>query len=142
MKKKTDWYCSLHFSKDSVNNPRRLFEAVLDEATDDLREMFKDDVESIKAIEEMETLVRGLYNHLVKQVEDFYLHNQWMERKDYAIAGQKQLHKREFGLAMNKYLGQEFSYKQYMKKHYASYGIRDTVTNKEERWSEFGGIGM
>lgn len=131
VKIKTDWYRALHFTKDSVNNPRRLFEAVLDETTDDLREMFKDDPESIKAILQMEELVSHLYNNLVKTVEDFHQHWYKEDRKTYAIAGQKYLNKREFGLAMNLYLGKEFSFREQMKKWYADYGIKDTVLEKE-----------
>lgn len=132
VKKKTDWYRALHFSKDSVNNPRRLFEAVLEETTDDLKEMFKDDPESLKAIAQMEELVSHLYNHLVSTVEDFYEVNKHLDRKDYAVNGQKVLDKKGFSLAMLLYQGKPFSYKEMMKKWYKEYGIKDTVQEKGE----------
>ena len=43
VKIKTAWYLALHHTKDSINSPRRLFEAVLEEATDDMRSLFYDD---------------------------------------------------------------------------------------------------
>lgn len=127
IKIKTDWYRTLHHTKDSVNNPRRLFEAVLDEVTDDLREMFKDDPYAMKSIIDMEKKVSVIYNDLVKSVEDFYTNNRDMERKFYAIKGQAELDSRKFGMVMMKYLGKEIDYKQNMKKWYKEFGVDDAI---------------
>ena len=126
VKKKTEWYLTLHHNKDSINSPRRLFESILEEATDDLKAMFFDDELLIKTIEEMELKVEHIYNHLVDTVEKFYDANKGLERKDYAILGQKHFTiKPEFGLAMNLYLDKENDYKAFLKKHYKTYGIED-----------------
>jgi len=128
---KTLAYLTLHKSKDSINSPRRLYEAVLYEATDDLRSLFHDDPVAISLIAEMEEKVDKLYNHVVDTVEKFYAANKDSERKEYAIAGQKELDKKFFGLAMNLYLGNDFSYKEFMVKRWKDFGIKDVEKVEE-----------
>jgi len=132
VKKKTIWYSALHKTKDSVTNPRRLFECVLEETTDDLRNLFHDDPYSLKLIEDMEVFVAKIYNHLVKTVDEYYEHNKDLDRKDYAIKGQTELDKKEFSLAMLKYTGKPFSYKEIMKKWYKDFGLADQSILEEE----------
>ena len=128
---KTLAYLTLHKSKDSINSPRRLYEAVLYEATDDLRSLFHDDPAAISIIAEMEVKVDKLYNHVVDSVEKFYDANKHLDRKDYAIAGQKELDKPFFGLAMNLYLDKPFSYKEFMVKRWKDFGIKDVEKEGE-----------
>lgn len=132
VKKKCSWYLALHHTKDSINTPRRLYEAVLEEATDDMRSLFHDDPLAIKLIADMEAFVEVRYNHLVDSVERFYERNKDSSRKDYAILGQKELEKTAFGLAMRKYTGQDFSYKEVMKKRWKSFGLKDEKVEVEE----------
>lgn len=127
VKIKTTWYLTRHYVKDSINAPRRLFEAVLEEATDDMRSLFHDDPVAIKLIEDMEQRVDKLYNHYVDIVERFYERNKELTRKDYAILGQKKLPGLAFPLAMNKYIGRDFSYKEWMKSHWKDFGIKDEI---------------
>lgn len=126
VKIKTEKYLSLHHAKDSVNNPRRLYEAILDEGIDDLRSMFYTDVVATKMIDEMQIKVDHMYNSMVKLVEEFYETNKTLERKDYAIKGQAELDRLYFGLAMSRYLGQTVDYKAFMKSKVKELGIRDT----------------
>lgn len=132
VKKKTMWYSALHHTKDSINNPRRLYEVVLDEASDDLKQMFQDDAYSLKAIEEMEVKVAGWYNKLVKSVEEFHDKYKDEDRKTYAIAGQAELDKLGFPLAMFLYQNKPFSYKEVMKKWYKEFGLVDESIAREE----------
>jgi len=132
VKVKTLWYLVQHRAKDSINYPRRLFEAVLAEATDDLRTLFHDDPLVIQRIEEMELFVEGKYNHLVDTVERFFERNKHMERKEYAILGQKELEKMHFGLAMSKYTGKEVNYKEFMAKKWKEFGLKDEPEGEEE----------
>lgn len=125
VKKKTTWYSVLHHTKESINNPRRLYECVLEEAIDDLRVMFADDAYSMKAIADMEIFVNGIYNHLVKRTETFYEENKDLDRKDFAIKGQQELDKKEFAIVMLIYTGKEFSYKELLKKWYDDFGLSD-----------------
>lgn len=130
VKIKTLKYLALHHTKDSINSPRRLFEAVLEEATDDMRTLFHDDKLAIKMIEEMEEFVDHHYNHMVDTVERFFERNRNLDRKEYAILGQQSLDRSFFGLAMTKYLGKSVDYKSHMKKNWKSYGLRDREENE------------
>ena len=124
-KAKTLWYLTQHRAKDSVNSPRRLYEAVIAEATDDLRSLFFGDRHVIAKIDEMEQKVGHWYNELVDQVETYHVENQHLERKEYAIKGQEELSKIVFGLAMQKYTGREINYKEFMIKKWKEFGIKD-----------------
>lgn len=131
VKVKTLWYLVQHRAKDSINVPRRLFEAVLAEATDDLRTLFHDDELVMHRIEEMELFVEGKYNHLVDTVERFYERNKHMERKEFAILGQSELEKMHFGLAMSKYTGKDVNYKEFMAKKWKEYGLKEESEETE-----------
>lgn len=130
-KVKTLAYIALHHSKDSVNIPRRLYEAVLHEATDDLKGLFFDDPQAISMIEEMEIFVENLMNNVVQSVETFYNNNNELSRKDYAILCSKTLLKVYRGLAMNLYLDKEFSYKEFMIKNWKQFGLAENVKSEE-----------
>jgi T4 RnlA family RNA ligase len=117
-KVKTNEYVSLHRAKDSINSNRRLFEVALNDATDDLRMLFVDDPYTLDRITEMEQIVGKAYNGTVEHVESFHRHNSGLSRKDYAILGQKELSKMEFGLAMQKYTGREPNYKEQVMKNF------------------------
>ena len=127
VKIKTEWYLVQHRAKDSINSPRRLYEAVLAEATDDLRTLFCDDPLVILKIEEMELFVEKIYNHLVDTVERFHKRNKGMERKEYAILGQEELTRHEFGLAMSKYVGKPVDYKDYLARKWKEFGVTDDL---------------
>lgn len=126
-KVKTEKYMSLHHAKDSINNPRRLFEAVVDEGVDDLRSMFAHDVLAIKQIDEMLEKVTGLYNHLVTVVEQYHAENKGKDRKDYAIGAQSLELKgiRLLGLVMTLYLGKDPDFKGFIKGKYKELGFKD-----------------
>lgn len=90
-KVKTDWYSALHFTKDSINVDSRLYECIINKASDDLKQMFSTDLYAIKKIEKMEQLVFSCYNKLVNDSEAFYFKNKNLERKEYALEVQKEL---------------------------------------------------
>lgn len=126
IKIKCDWYLSLHHAKDSVTNPRRLFECILDEAVDDLRSMFATDPLSIRQIDEMQVKVDHIYNSMVKSVETFYDDNKSLDRKSYAISAQENFKGTlYFGLAMSKYLNKPTDYKQFLKGKWKELGFKD-----------------
>ena len=132
IKIKTEWYLSLHHAKDSVNNPRRLFECILEEGVDDLRSMFSADPLAMRLIDEMQIKVNHLYNNMVKMVEDYYVENKDLSRKDYAIKAQ--VHFKDtlyFGLAMEKYINRPFSYKEFLKGKWCDLGLKDTSLSDE-----------
>lgn len=118
IKFKTDWYCIRHHTKDSVNNPYRLFAACLADATDDIKQLFERDTEALKRIEDMEVLTFNSHNHLITVVEAFFAENHTLTRKEYAIKGQEELTKLYFGLAMVLYSGRIPSYKEALLKNW------------------------
>lgn len=133
-KLKTDKYKALHHTKDSINVPRRLFEACVLGAADDLRSMFATDALACLQIDEMMEKVSKIYNHIHMTVHSFYnLHKNAYDdtdnpRKYYAIAGQKdeEIQKQGiFGLVMNLYVGKDADVADFMIKHYKDYGIKD-----------------
>lgn len=135
VKIKCDWYLSLHHAKDSVNNPRRLFEAILDEGIDDLRSLFHTDLVAMKMIDEMQVKVDHVYNSMVKAVEEFYNKNKELDRKSFALLGQKDPSLVNgklsyFGLAMNLYIGKENDYKAFLKGKWKELGLHDTALDK------------
>ena len=125
VKIKNNWYCTLHKTKDSINNPKALFQACLFEASDDLRSLFHDDELAMKQITAMETLVRKEYNHRSAQLQKFYDENKLLSRKDYAILAQQTFKDGIFPLAMNLYLGKDMGLKDWMMKNYREFGITD-----------------
>ncbi len=126
VKIKTMWYLALHHTKDNINSPRRLFEAVLEEATDDMRTLFHDDPLALRTIQEMEDFVAERYNHMVDMVERFYERNKGLDRKEYAILGQQEFAGTfYFSLVMNKYIGRDFSYKEFLKSKWKQLGLKD-----------------
>lgn len=129
-KVKTKEYCALHKTKDSVNNPKALFEACLYETSDDLRSIFHDDKVAIRSIENMENLVRKEYNHRYHVLQDFFNQNKDLSRKDYAIKGQSEL-KDMFSMAMNFYLGKCLGLKEWMMKNYRMF-VNDTIKVESE----------
>ncbi len=131
VKIKCAWYLALHHTKDSITIPRRLFECVLEEATDDLRALFHDDELAIKMIADMEEFVEVKYNHMVDQVERFYERNKHLERKEFAILGNAELERVYFGLAMNRYVGREVDYKAFLKGKWKHLGLKDEKVEYE-----------
>lgn len=127
VKLKTDEYVSLHHAKDSVTSPKRLMNVVLEEASDDLRQMFLDDAQALREIDQMEEFVTKLVNHLVKGAESFYEAHKSLERKDIAIKGQQELDRDQFSMVMGMYGGKEIDYKKYVMKNSKKY-LEDYVT--------------
>lgn len=128
VKFKNAWYLHRHRTKDSVNNVNSLFDAVLHEASDDLKGLFVEDPLAMQRIEEMEQLVIPLYNSYVKGVETFVAQHKHLDRKDFAILAQQEfpqahspLNKISFSAMMSLYQGKAPSYKELLSKHKRSF---------------------
>lgn len=125
-------YIALHQTKDSVNSPKKLFEAIIEEASDDLRAMFAGDEYVLNKIKEMEDHVQPIFNHIIKTVEEFYEQNKALSRKDYAIKAQKEA-PQFMGLIMNLYVGKKNNYKEFAKKMRKElFGVTDAEPEVEE----------
>jgi T4 RnlA family RNA ligase len=127
IKIKNDRYDTLHLTKDSINSNKRLFEAVIDEVTDDLRAMFSDDQHALDRIDKMERDVQPIFNHIVGTVESFVDHNKELDRKSFAIKAKAECSSL-MGLVMNMYLGHDNDYKTFAKKYRKEmFGVKDDV---------------
>ena len=126
VKVKNHKYLSLHKTKDSVNTPSRLFEAVINEYSDDLRGLFYDDPYSMNKLNVMEAQVIPIFNGIISTVESFHRWNAHLERKEYAIEAQT-VHPELIGLLMNEYLGRENDYKSFAIKNMAMFNINEQV---------------
>lgn len=135
-KVKTEKYCALHHTKDSITIPRRLFEACVNGGADDLRAMFATDAVAVMQIDQMDEKVRKIYNRLHMNVHGFYnTHKRAYDetenpKKYYALAAQQCPFLQEdgtFSLAMNLYIGRatEDDVKEFMIKNYKKFGIKD-----------------
>lgn len=132
VKHKTEAYCVLHKTKDSINTPRRLWDACVMETADDLRALFRDDPVAIVKIMDMEELASKAYTSVHKPVHNFFNENKDLDRKSYAIKGQELLNKSgTFALAMNLYLGKEANIKEFLIKNYKRFGISEEETVDE-----------
>lgn len=81
---KTDWYCSLHYTRDSIMVDSRLYEVVLQGGSDDLRQLFSTDQYCLEKIEKMEQLIFMCYNKLRADVDEFFEAYKHLDRKAYA----------------------------------------------------------
>lgn len=117
-KLKTDWYCSLHYKKENINTPRRLFECVVNEASDDLRQMFASDKMSLKKIEEFEYKYQPLYNSMIKICEQFVLDNKHLAVLDFVNKAKSELNQTYgyFNIVMQLYRGRTYNYKEHFLK--------------------------
>ncbi len=118
-KVKTNKYCSLHHTKDSILIESRLFNVVLDGGSDDLRQIFKDDAQSIESIKKMEQKVFMAYNSIISDVTDFYEKHKDLERKEYAQKVTSLLPQKYNlrGLAFTLYQNKVPDYKENLRKH-------------------------
>lgn len=110
IKIKTDTYCLLHKTKDSISTPKNLYESCLNDSSDDLKAMFIGDDITIKQIEEMEQKASIDLNTIKQECNIFYQANKHLDRKDYAIKNRETFQDGKFSLCMNLYLQKECDY--------------------------------
>jgi len=113
VKFKTEWYLVRHKAKDSINAPKRLLEAIIYEAVDDIKVLFHDDHTALEIIDNMIAEVEPKYNHMIATVEKFHEVNKELDRKSYAIKA-KGLDDGYMPLYMNEYIGRENDYKHFV----------------------------
>lgn len=118
-KVKTDWYCSLHYNRDSIMVDSRLYEVVLNGASDDLRQLFENDQFCLDKIEKMENLIFMCYNKLQGDVEDFYQKFMHLDKKAYAqmVTSTLSPELNRQGLAFAMYNGKVVDYKETLRKY-------------------------
>lgn len=116
IKIKTADYLRKHKIKDSIDNDSSLIEAILFESIDDTKILFADNQYVLDRIKKFEDIIIPKYNHIESIVNTFYEENKHLDRKSYAIKGQKELDL-FFSLAMNMYLQKPVDIKEFCMKH-------------------------
>ncbi|MDD3263453.1 MAG: RNA ligase [Candidatus Nanoarchaeia archaeon] len=104
VKFKTSEYFNLHKVKENIYNEKAIANLILNEKIDDIKAAFSTSKELVDYIEDMEFKIKKHYFKLINHAQKFYNFNKELDRKNYAINGQKELSKIEFGLAMEFYL--------------------------------------
>lgn len=106
---KTDWYVALHTTRDSLASSEKLFTAIIEGASDDLKSMYKDDEFSFTKIEAFEEAYLSMLSKSITLVTDTYELLRGKSRKDYAIEAQTITKKAQmpflFSILMDQYLG-------------------------------------
>jgi T4 RnlA family RNA ligase len=139
VKIKTQKYLMVHRDGENANSPRSLFEAIINEHSDDLRGLFQDDTETLKRIDEMEQHVRPKYNRMIESIEQFYRTNKHLSKKDFvrSITATENM-KTYLPLLMNLYKDEQNDYKGFAMKHAKDlFGIdgdgnQSTAMNQDE----------
>lgn len=102
-KLKTEWYCALHHTKDSINNNERLFGSIVANASDDLKSMFAGDTYAFNKVEAFEKVYLTWLSQSLSTLVD--LNNQLvgLDRKDFALKAQVALKEQPglFSILMN-----------------------------------------
>lgn len=86
VKIKTEWYVNLHRTKDSINSNKDLFLNIAENTIDDLKQLFLEDVISLKKIDAFETMFLSRLNDLISLAFRRVEENKGKSRKDFAIA--------------------------------------------------------
>lgn len=102
-KVKTEWYSTLHRTKDTLKNNEALFNVVVAAGSDDLKSLFDDEWSRTK-IEKFETVFFNYLKEAIAVLNEFKTVNSHLERKDFAILSQVDLKAKNklelFGISM------------------------------------------
>jgi T4 RnlA family RNA ligase len=114
VKIKSEWYCILHKTKESITTPKNLYECCINEKADDLLSMFAGDDVTVQQIKTMQNKAVNDFNALKNTCKLWYDNNKDLDRKEYAIKTQKEFKDKKFGLCMSLYLQKEPDYVKYL----------------------------
>lgn len=88
-KLKTDWYCTLHKTKDSITRNDELFGVIAANGQDDLKGLFADDETALAKISAFEDVFFDEVSTQVNDVMGTFKSMAGLERRDVAIRGQQ-----------------------------------------------------
>ena len=148
IKIKCDWYLSLHHLKDSINAPRRLFEAIIDGAADDLRASFHDSPAALKDIDSMERFVVHHLHEMTTVVSSVFEANkhllgdgsrdhrkQFVQaiRADARVTDTTATQLKYFSLIMQLADGRDVDYKHHLRDYWKALGLLDAAVDPSPR---------
>ena len=107
VKLKNHWYVALHHAKDSINSDKDLVICVVEGATDDLRQLFKEDEQALAKIARFEEHVTGIIAKATVEIRAEYNKMRGHDRKTYALymLDKFKEDKAMFDIAMQLYTG-------------------------------------
>lgn len=88
-KLKTDWYCTLHKTKDSITRNDELFGVIAANGSDDLKGLFEADETALKKINLFEDIFHREVSDQIQAVINAFKSMAGLERRDVAIKGQE-----------------------------------------------------
>lgn len=108
-KLKTNWYVALHRSRDSITNNKDLVKCVIEGASDDLRQLFISDPNSLIKVTDFEEYIVGIIGNSMVNLKSMYQKCKGMERREYAITAQNAFKQDRhlFGIFMKMFGGKE-----------------------------------
>lgn len=112
VKVKCPWYVSLHKTVTFLRE-RDIAELVLDERLDDVYEALDKLGINTDRVAQIETDIKKSLIHILRTVEDRYMQDRHLDRKEFAIKNSKWCY---FGMLMSMYLGKEPDVKGFYKK--------------------------
>lgn len=118
-KMKSDWYVTLHRTKDTISSEKKLYEAIVEDRYDDLMSLWHEDEAMKQRIVKMQHIVGNAMAGLAA-VYTFYNDNKDLDRKTYALKGQAD-YPEIFHLLMQVYSGKEPDFKIHLVKNMARY---------------------
>lgn len=114
VKVKNDRYTLLHHTKNDIDSPRKLLECVLEQKTDDLKSLFRENPEIITFINNFEASVVPIINQVKTEVENYYAANSQLDKKTYFMSGDLGP---KMNLAMELYIGRKPDYNHFIMKN-------------------------
>ena len=88
-KMKTEWYCALHHTKDSINNNERLFEVVVAGGADDVIAMFTGDTYAREKVNAFTIVHLDYLSNTLGLLLDAQKQLAGKDRREFAIKGQE-----------------------------------------------------
>lgn len=119
-KQKINFYTLRHKFIDDIWSDKKLFELCLHDQVDDMLNLFNTNPVAVDRITAFRILALKTLKNISSQVEIFHNTNKHLDRKSYAILGQKEMNA-TFSLCMNSYLGRETNYPEHIMKNFDNY---------------------
>jgi len=107
-------YIKLHALRSGLESKKTQYEVCVNATLDDIIPVMGDNHYLIKEVTEMFLMYVRFREYIINTSETFYIQNNTLTRKDYAILGQGTLIKPCFSIAMNRYTNKAYDEQKFM----------------------------
>jgi T4 RnlA family RNA ligase len=118
VKLKTNKYYNEHQLLGSLKNPRNIYELIIDEQIDDICAKYYDDPIITKMIDDIQIIVKNVYNNVEDSIEKFVDAERSLVRKDFYKKAKENFDELYLNIVMRRYSGETIDLKQFMKSKY------------------------